>query len=147
KLIALSGIGGVCSTSFLFLITAAGGTAAFSGLAWGAWPGGLYRIVFRKTVEGRAAGKFVWGGLLPTPVWPFYSPYIYDGTTNQLINDCPHVNPHPYHYYCWYTFNLYSTPNAIENHNLLDIQFPSIRSQLAGSISRSVLEPAHLGPL
>jgi hypothetical protein len=148
KLTAISGVGGIIRpTSLLLLIAAAGGTAAFAGLAWAAWPDDLNRIIFRKTVQDRRAENFVRELLLPTPVWPLYSPYFYDGTRNQLINDCPHVNQHPYHYYCLYTLNIRSTPNAIEYQNLIDIQFPSIQSQMIGSVSHSSLDHAHLGTL
>jgi hypothetical protein len=147
KLIATYRIGGIRPTSLLLLVTVAGGAAAFAGLAWAAWPGDLDQVVFRKTVQDREAEKFVKELSLPTPASPLYSPYFYDGTTNQLMNDCPHVNQHPYHYYCLYTLDLYSTPNAVENQNLIDIQFPSIQSQLIGAISHSSRDHAHLGTL
>src|SRR5262249_27325334 len=86
KLIAMSGISGIKPLSLLLLITVAGGAAAFASLAWAAWPGDLNRIVFRKTIEDSQAEKFVRELSLPTPVWPLYSPYFYDGTKNQLIN-------------------------------------------------------------
>jgi len=148
KVAATSAIGGIRPASLLLLMTAAGGAAAFTGLAWATWPReDLNRIIFRKTNEDRKAENFVRELSLPSPVWPLYAPYFYDGTKSQLVNDCPHVNPHPYHYYCWYMFNLYSTPNAIENQNLIDIQFPSIQSQLIGSVSHSLLDHAHLATL
>ena len=144
KLIAMSGIGGIGPTSLLLLITAAGGTAAFAGLAWAAWPEDLSRVVFRKPIQDLKAENFVRELSLPTPVWPLYSSYFYDGTKNHLLNDCQHANPYPSHYYCLYMFNLYSAPNAIEYQNLIDIQFPSIESQMVGSISHSSLDRADL---
>jgi hypothetical protein len=147
KLIARVGVGGISPTSLLLSITAAGGAATFVGLAWAAWPGDLDGVVFRKRLQDIRAENFVRELSLPTPVWPLYSPYFYDGTKNQLMNDCQHANPYPSHYYCFWMFNVHSTPNAIEYQNLIDIQFPSIESQMIGSISRSSLEHAHLGSL
>jgi hypothetical protein len=147
KPLAMYGIGGIKPTSLLLVVAAAGGAAAFAGIAWAAWPGDLNRVVFRKTAQDREAEKFVRELSVPTPVWPFYSPYFYDGTRNQLINHCPHINPPPYQFYCLFSFDLYSTPNAVEIQNLIDIQFPSIQSQLMGSMSRSALDHAHLSTL
>jgi hypothetical protein len=147
ELNALSGIGGIRATSLLLSITAAAVAAAFAGLAWAAWPGDLDRVIFRKAVQDRRAENFVRGLSLPIPVWPLYSPYFYDGTKDRLMNDCQHANPYPSHYYCFYMFNLYSTPNAIEYQNLIDIQFPGIETQMTGAISHSSHDHAHLGTL
>jgi hypothetical protein len=147
KLTAMPGPGGIGPASLLLLVTAAGAAAAFAGVAWAAWPGDLDRVVFRKTVEDHAAEKFVRELSLPTPVWPFYSPYFYDGTRNEVVNDCQHINPNPYHYYCLFMLDLHSVPSAVEIQNLIDIQFPSIQAQLAGSISHSELDPVHLSTL
>jgi hypothetical protein len=147
KLIALPDISGIRPTSLLFLITAAGGAAAFAGLAWAAWPGDLNHVIFRKTIEDRTAENFVRELSLPTPVWPLYSPYFYDGTRNEVINNCQHVYRSLSHNYCLYTFDIYSIPNAVEYQNIIDIQYPSIQSQMTGSISHSLLDHAHLGTL
>jgi hypothetical protein len=148
KLIAMFDIDGIIRpTSLLLLIVAAGGAAAFSGLAWAAWPGDVNGVVFRKTVQDRQAEDFVRELSLPTPLWPLYSPYFYDGTKNQLVNDCPHVNPYPLNGYCFYMFHIHSTPNALEYQNLIDIQFPTIRSQMIESVSHSLHDHAHLGAL
>jgi len=147
KLIALSGISEIRPISLLLLIAVAGASAAFAGIAWAAWPGDLDRVVFRKPAQDRRVDNFVRELSLPAPVWPLYSPYFYDGTNNQLMNDCQHANPSPSHHYCFFTFNIYSTPNAIEYQNLIDIQFPSIESQMVGSVRRSALDHAHLGTL
>jgi hypothetical protein len=144
KLLAMSGIGGIGPTSLLLSITAAGAAAAFASLAWAAWPEDLSRVVFRRPIQDLKAENFVRELSLPAPVWPIYSPYFYDGTKNQLLNDCQHANPYPSHYYCLYMFDLYSAPNAIEYQNLIDIQFPSIESQMIVSISRSSLGHADL---
>jgi hypothetical protein len=147
KLSLLSGTAGIRATSLLLLITAAGGAAAFAGIAWAAWPDDLHRIVSRKTVEDRRAETFVRELSLPTPVWPLYSPYFYDGTRNQLINNCQHISQSAYHNYCFWMFDLYSAPNAIEYQNIIDIQFPSIQSQMTASISHSSVDHAFLGTL
>ena len=133
--------------SLLLLIAAAGGVAACIGLAWAAWPSNLDRIIYRKTVQDRQAEQFVKELSLPTPVRSRYSPYFYDGTGNQLLNNCPHVNPHPYNYYCLYMFNINSTPNAVEYQNLIDVQFPSIQNQMTASVSHSSHDRAHLSTL
>jgi hypothetical protein len=143
----MSAIGGIGAMPLLLLITAAGAVAAYAGLAWAAWPGDLERVVFRKPVEDRRAENFVRELSLPAPLWPFYSAYFYDGTKNRLVNDCQHANPSLSHYYCFYMFNFYSTPNAIEYQNLIDIQFPSIESQMRESISYSSRDHALLGTL
>jgi hypothetical protein len=147
KLIVMSGIGGIQPTSLLLLIAAAGGVAVFGGLAWAAWPGDLDRVLFRKTIPDRQAENFIRGLPLPISVWPLYSPYFYDGTKKQLMNDCQHVIQDLSHNYCLYMFDIYSTPNAIEYQNLIDIQFPSIQSQMTGSVPHSRLDQAHLGAL
>src|SRR5262249_29943116 len=132
----------------LLLVTAAVGTAAFAALGLAAWSdGGFNAVIFRKTIEDRKAETFVRELPLPPPVWPLYSAYFYDGTRNQALNDCQHVNQTLGHYYCFYMFDRYSAPNAIENQNLLDIQFPSIQGQLVGSISYSLLDHAHFSTL
>jgi hypothetical protein len=146
KLVAMRGLG-VGSASLLLLVAAAGGAAAFVAIAWAAWPGDFNRVVFRTTVQDREAETFVRELSLPAHVWPVYSPYFYDGTKNLIMNDCPQVNPHPYHYYCWFIFNIYSTPNALENQSIRDIQFPGILSQMIGSVSDSLSDQAHLATL
>jgi len=143
----MSRIAAIGAMPLLLLVTAAGAVAAYAGLAWAAWPGDPDRVLFRKTVQDRQAESFVRELSLPTPIWPLYSAYFYDGTRNQLIDDCPHINQHPYHYYCLYMFDLYSTPNATENQNLIDIQFPTIQRQMIGSISHSLNDHARLGTL
>jgi len=147
KPIAMPDFGMVRSIALLLLITAAAGTAAFAGLAGAAGAQDLNRVVFRKTVEDLQAKKFVTDLSLPIPVWPLYSPYFYDGTSNQLIYGCRHIVQSLYHFYCLYTLNLYSTPNAIEYQNILDIQFPTIQNQMIGSVSHSLRDHAQLGPL
>src|SRR5262249_20708281 len=123
KPIVMSGVGGIRPASLLLLITAAGGTAAFAGLAWAAWPGDLKQVVFRKTIEDRKAEAFVRELSLPTPVWPFYASYFYDGTKDRLMDNCQHATPSLSHNYCLYMFDIHSTPNAIEYQNIIDIQF------------------------
>jgi hypothetical protein len=147
RLMTMSGIGEMGPMSLLLSITAAAGVAAFAGLAWAAWPGDLSQVVFRKPIQDRRAENFVRELSLPTPAWPLYSPYFYDGTKNQLLNDCQHANPYPSHFYCLFMFNIYSAPNAVELQNLIDIQFPSIESQMVGAVSRSSRDHAHLGAL
>jgi hypothetical protein len=147
KPIATFGIGRMRARSLLLSVTAAAGAAAFAGLAWAAWPDDMNRVVFRKTVEDRQAEKFVNDLSLPKPVWPLYSPYFYDGTSGHLIENCRHIVESLYQNYCFYMFNFYSTPNAIEYQNIVDIQFPGILSQMTGSISDSLRDHAHLGTL
>jgi hypothetical protein len=147
KLIALFGMSEIRPLSLLLSMAVAGAAAAFAGLAWAAWPEDLDRVVFRKPVQDRRAENFVRELSLPAPVWPLFSPYFYDGTNNALMNDCQHANPSLSRYYCFFTFNIYSTPNAVEYQNLIDIQFPSIESQIVGSVRRSALDHAHLGTL
>jgi hypothetical protein len=127
-------------------IAAAGAVAAFAGLAWAAWPEDVSRVVLRKPIQDRETEKFVDELSLPTPLWPLYSPYFFDGTGNQLINNCQHVYQSAYHNYCFYMFNIHSTPNAVEYQNIIDIQFPSIQSQMMGAISHSLADHAQLGP-
>jgi len=147
KPIDMSGISGIRPTSLLLLITAAGAVAAFAGLAWAAWPGDLDEVIFRKTTNDRRSESFVNDLSLPRPVWPLYSPYFYDGTSNLAITVCPQVNPRPYDNYCLFMLNIHSTPNAVEIQNIIDIQFPVIQNQMIGSISRSLIDHSLLGPL
>lgn len=141
---ATLGIGRIGAASLLLSITAAGAIAAFAGLAWAAWPENPDRVAFRRTVQDRRAEDFVTSLALPTPVWPVYTPYFYDDTSNLIFTDCQHVNRHPYHNYCLFMFNLHATPSAVENQNIIDIQFPSIHGQMAEAVSRSVDDRAHL---
>src|ERR1043166_892831 len=102
NLSAMGGIGEIRPMPLLVLITAAGGFAAFTGLAWAAWPEDVNRVIFRKTVEDRKAVEFVRELSLPTPVWPLYSPYFYDGTNSHLMTNCQHVFRSLAHNYCSY---------------------------------------------
>jgi hypothetical protein len=142
---ATLGIGQIGAASLLLSMAAAGAIAAFAGLAWAAWPENPDRVAFRKPVQDRRAEDFVKSLSLPAPVWPVYTPYFYDGTSSLIFTDCQHVDRHPYHNYCLFMFNLYATPNAVENQNLIDIQFASIHGQMAEAVSRSAHDRAQLG--
>ena len=133
-------------SSLLFLIGMAGGVAAFVGIAWAAWPDNLSRIVFRKPIQDRQAEEFVKGLSLAKSPWPLYSPYFYDGTRDQLVNNCPHINRYPNHY-CLYMFDLHSAPNITEYQNLIDIKFRSVETEMVISILHFPPDHMHFSTL